>query len=181
MQDTAVSTADALAEDAEALSQYLTFALGEGTFALEICKVREIIQVCRMTSVPLMPSFVRGVINLRGAVVPVLDLRARFGEQPATIGKKSCIVIFDCSVGTESVDLGLLVDAVNEVVDLPPDSIEPPPHFGTSVRREFILGMGKLDQRFAIILDPRKAFDVSELESLCTTAQSHPAMSAAGA
>lgn len=181
MHQSAVSTADALADDVEALSQYLTFALGEGTFALEICKVREIIQICPMTSVPLMPSFVRGVINLRGAVVPVLDLRARFGEPPATIGKKSCIIIFDCAVGAESMDLGLLVDAVNEVLDIPADTIEPPPHFGTSVRREFIRGMGKLDQRFAIILEPSKAFDVGEIESLCTAAQAHPAMSVAGA
>src|SRR5512147_224491 len=82
---------------AEQAAQYLTFALGDEVFALDIRSVREIIQVCTMTSVPLMPDFVRGVINLRGAVVPVIDLHARFGRKPATIGKKTCIVIYDCS------------------------------------------------------------------------------------
>ncbi|MDY6948875.1 MAG: chemotaxis protein CheW [Pseudomonadota bacterium] len=174
MHQASESNADTSADDAEALSQYLTFQLGEGIFALEIRGVREIIQICPMTAVPLMPSFVRGVINLRGAVVPVIDLRARFGQPPAVLSKKSCIVIFNCSVGMESLDLGLLVDAVNEVLDIPADMIEPAPQFGTSVRRDFIRGMGKLDQRFAIILEPSKAFDVGDLESLCTATQAQP-------
>jgi purine-binding chemotaxis protein CheW len=175
MHHSDLAGSDPLDDDAETLSQYLTFALGEGTFALEIRKISEIIQVCPMTAVPLMPKFVRGVINLRGAVVPVLDLRARFGEPPATIGPKSCIVIFDCSFGTEASHLGLLVDAVNEVVNIPDEMVEPPPQFGASIRRDFIRGVGKLDRRFAIILEPAKAFDIGEIEGLCTAAQANAA------
>jgi purine-binding chemotaxis protein CheW len=156
---------------AEQQAQYLTFMLGSEIFALDIRSVREIIQYCPMNSVPLMPQFVRGVINLRGAVVPVIDLQARFGRPAATVGKKTCIVIFDCVRDGERSELGLLVDAVSEVLDIAQESIEPPPNFGTSVRRDFIRGMGKLDRRFVIILDPDKAFDVDEMAELCTTAQ----------
>jgi purine-binding chemotaxis protein CheW len=153
-------------------AQYLTFLLGEETFALDIRSVREIIQFCPMTSVPLMPHFVRGVINLRGAVVPVIDPQARFGRKAASVSKKTCIVIFDCLRDSERIELGLLVDAVSEVLDIAAESIEPPPNFGTSVRRDFIRGMGKLEKRFVIILEPDKAFDVDEMADLCTTAQS---------
>jgi purine-binding chemotaxis protein CheW len=154
-----------------ASAQYLTFMLGNEIFALDIRSVREIIQYCAMTTVPLMPEFVRGVINLRGAVVPVIDLQARFGRPSAAVGKKTCIVIFDCVRDSERIELGLLVDAVSEVLDIPPAAIEPPPNFGASVRRDFILGMGKLDSRFVIILEPSKAFDVDEMADLCTTEQ----------
>ena len=145
-------------------AQYLTFALGEEVFAMDIRTVREIIQVGPMTTVPLMPDFVRGVINLRGAVVPVIDLQAR-------LGKKSCIVIFDAVRSGERVELGLLVDAVSEVIDIPDHQIEPPPAFGSAVRRDFIRGMGKVAQRFVIILEPDRALDVEEMAQLCETAQ----------
>jgi purine-binding chemotaxis protein CheW len=128
-----------------------------------------------MTSVPLMPDFVRGVINLRGAVVPVIDLQARFGRQRAAVGKKTCIVIFDAvphaGRSGERVELGLLVDAVSEVIEIGADAIEPPPNFGTSVRRDFIRGIGKVAKRFVIILEPDKAFDVEEMATLCESAQ----------
>ena len=118
-----------------------------------------------------MPEFVRGVINLRGAVVPVIDLHARFGHAAAQIGKKTCIVIFDSVREGERVELGLLVDAVSEVIEIPADRIEPPPSFGSAVRRDFIRGMGKLTERFVIILDPDKAFDINEMAQLCEAAQ----------
>ena len=156
---------------ADASLQCLLFLLGEEAFALDIRSVREIIQQGHMTPVPLMPSFVRGVINLRGAVVPVIDLHARFGRPAATLGKKTCIVIFDSLRDGERVELGLLVDAVSEVVDIPAGEIEPPPNFGGSVRRDFIRGMGKLGQRFVVILDPDKAFDVGEMGALCEASQ----------
>jgi len=111
------------------------------------------------------------VINLRGAVVPVIDLHARFGRPSAAVGKKTCIVIFDCVRDNERIELGLLVDAVSEVLDIAADAIEPPPNFGTSVRRDFIRGMGKLDSRFVIILEPDKAFDVDEMADMCNAAQ----------
>jgi len=152
--------------------QYLTFLLGEEVFALDIRSVREIIQFCAMTTVPLMPAFVRGVINLRGAVVPVIDLQARFGRPAATVGKKTCIVIFDCQREGERVELGLMVDAVSEVLDIPAEAIEPPPNFGASVRRDFIRGMGKVDTHFVIILEPDRAFDVTEMAALCEATQS---------
>jgi len=151
-------------------AQYLTFLLGEEVFAMDIRTVREIIQCGPMTTVPLMPRFVRGVINLRGAVVPVIDLQARFGRPSAQLGKKTCIVIFDSVREGERVELGLLVDAVSEVIDIAPDAIEPPPNFGTAVRRDFIRGMGKVASRFVIILEPDKAFDVDEMAQLCESA-----------
>ena len=151
-------------------AQYLTFTLGEEVFAMDIRTVREIIQVGPMTTVPLMPNFVRGVINLRGAVVPVIDLHARFGRATAKLGKKTCIVIFDAMRDGERVELGLMVDAVSEVIDIPADAIEPPPNFGTAVRRDFIRGMGKVAQRFVVILDPDKAFDIDEMAGLCASA-----------
>jgi purine-binding chemotaxis protein CheW len=156
----------------EAGGQFLSFTLGEEVFGLDIRSVREIIQVGPMTPVPLMPAFVRGVINLRGAVVPVIDLHARFGRPAARLGKKSCIVIFDAQ-GTagERVELGLLVDAVSEVIDLAPGSIEPAPGFGAAVRRDFIRGMGKVGQRFVILLEPDRAFDVDDMARLCEDAQ----------
>jgi len=164
-----VSAVNAPAVDAPA--QFLTFTLGEEVFAMDIRTVREIIQVGPMTTVPLMPGFVRGVINLRGAVVPVIDLQSRFGRPRATVGKKTCIVIFDAIRDGERVELGLLVDAVSEVIDITPEQIEPPPNFGSAVRRDFIQGMGKVGTRFVIILEPDKAFDVGEMAQLCEAAQ----------
>ena len=154
-----------------ASAQYLTFLLGEEVFAMDIRTVREIIQVGPMTTVPLMPGFVRGVINLRGAVVPVIDLQARFGRSVAQVGKRSCIVIFDTVRDAERVELGLLVDAVSEVIEIAADSIEPPPNFGAAVRRDFISGMGKLGNKFVIILDPDRAFDLDEMTALCESEQ----------
>ena len=138
---------------------------------MDIRTVREIIQYGPMTTVPLMPDFVRGVINLRGAVVPVIDLQARFGRPAAKVGKKTCIVIFDAMREGERVELGLMVDAVSEVIEIAPAQIEPPPNFGTSVRRDFIRGMGKVASRFVIILEPDKAFDVDDMARLCESEQ----------
>ena len=159
------------ADNAPDAAQYLTFLLGDDVFAMDIRTVREIIQVGALTSVPLMPGFVRGVINLRGAVVPVIDLQVRFGRAAATLSKKSCIVIFDAQRDGERVELGLLVDSVSAVVDIPAAQIEPPPNFGTAVRRDFIRGVGKLDQRFVLLLEPDKALDVEDMARLCEAGQ----------
>jgi len=152
-------------------AQYLTFWLGSEVFGMDIRTVREIIPCGSMTSVPLMPAFVRGVINLRGAVVPVVDLHARFGRAPARLCKKSCIVIFDALRSGERVELGLLVDAVSEVIKIAPGEIEPPPDFGSAVRRDFIRGIGKVGVRFVILLEPDRALDVQEMAELCEHAQ----------
>jgi purine-binding chemotaxis protein CheW len=149
----------------------LTFLLGDALFATDIQVVREIIQHGAMTSVPLMPHFVRGVINLRGAVVPVIDLQARFGRSPAQIGRKSCIVVCDVVREGERIELGLLVDAVSAVVQIDGNAIEPPPAFGAVVRRDFIRGMCELRKRFVVILEPERTFDIDEMARLCEAAQ----------
>jgi purine-binding chemotaxis protein CheW len=146
--------------------QYLTFTLGEEVFAMDIRSVREIIQHAAMTVVPLMPNFVRGVINLRGAVVPVIDLQSRFGRATTVVGKKTCIVIFDASSEGEKMELGVMVDSVSEVIDILPAQIEPPPHFGTSIQRDFIRGMGKVDGEFIVILEPARALNVDDMALL---------------
>ena len=148
--------------------QYLTFTLGDEVCAIGIRSVREIIQYAPLTTVPLMPDFVRGVINLRGAVVPVIDLQSRFGRAQSQVGKKTCIVIFDAVTDGESNPIGLWVDAVTAVIDIAPDAMEPPPQFGASLRRDFIQGIGKVEGRFVIVLDPRRAFDIDDMGALCT-------------
>lgn len=155
----------------EPASQVLTFWLGNEVFGIDIRAVREIIQCGPMATVPLMPTFVRGVINLRGSVVPVVDLHARFGRPPAVLGKKSCIVIFDAQREGERVELGLLVDAVSAVMRMAADDIEAAPDFGNTVRREFIRGIGKTGSRFVILLDPDRALDVQDMATLCERSQ----------
>jgi purine-binding chemotaxis protein CheW len=146
--------------------QYLTFSLGDEVFAMDIRTVREIIQHAAMTVVPLMPNFVRGVINLRGAVVPVIDLQSRFGRATTVVGKKTCIVIFDASSEGEKLELGLMVDSVSEVIEIDPAQIEPPPQFGTSIQRDFIRGMGKVDGEFIVILEPERALNIDDMALL---------------
>ena len=143
--------------------QYLTFMLGDEVFAMDISTVREIIQHATMTVVPLMPNFVRGVINLRGSVVPVIDLQSRFGRSLAVAGKKTCVIIFDASRDGEKMELGLMVDAVSEVIDIPAADIEPPPQFGASIQREFIRGMGKVGGAFIVILEPEQALNIDDM------------------
>jgi purine-binding chemotaxis protein CheW len=146
--------------------QYLTFSLGDEAFAIDIRTVREIIQHASMTVVPLMPAFVKGVINLRGAVVPVIDLQSRFGRDTASVGKKTCIVIFDASAQGEKQELGLMVDAVREVIDIPDTKIEPTPNFGTTIAREFIRGMGRVGKDFIPILDMEKAVSIEDMAAI---------------
>ena len=151
--------------------QYLTFTLGDEVFAMDIRTVREIIQHGAMTAVPLMPNFVRGVINLRGAVVPVIDLQARFGRPQARVGKKTCIVIFDASREGEKMELGLMVDAVSEVIEIPQALIEAPPQFGTTIQRDFIRGLGKVAGQFIVILEPERALDIDEMALIAEQTQ----------
>jgi purine-binding chemotaxis protein CheW len=150
--------------------QYLTFALGDEVFAMDIRTVREIIQHASMTVVPMMPAFVRGVINLRGAVVPVIDLQSRFGRGTAVVGKKTCTVVFDASRDGEKMELGLMVDSVSEVIEIAPSKIETPPQFGTSIQRDFVRGLGKVNGGFIVILDPERALNVDDMAALAEKA-----------
>lgn len=150
-------------------AQYLTFMLGGEVFALGILAVKEIIEYRGVTEVPMMPPCVRGVINLRGAVVPVLDLQARFGKPSSAIGKRTCVVIVEVEGATERHVVGVMVDAVNEVLDIPPSDIEPPPAFGARIRSEFIQGMGKVKGRFVILLDAAHVLSLDEISMLAQT------------
>lgn len=146
--------------------QYLTFGLGPEMFAIRILSIREIIEYGGLTSVPMMPAFVRGVINLRGSVVPVIDLSARFGRGESEVLRRSCIVIAEVERDGERQELGVMVDSVSEVLEIPPRDIEPAPAFGARLRPEFIRGIGKVDGRFVIILDIGKVLDVEEMAAL---------------
>jgi purine-binding chemotaxis protein CheW len=146
--------------------QYLTFVLGAETFAIGIMAIKEIIEYASLTEVPMMPAYVRGVINLRGAVVPVLDLPVRFGKGASAVTKRTCIVIIEVMLGSERHTLGLVVDAVNTVLDIPSSDIEPPPAFGASIRTEFIRGMVKVNSKFVILLDVDHALAADELQAL---------------
>ena len=147
-------------------AQYLTFRLGDEVFALEITQVREVLDYTAITRVPRMPAFMRGVINLRGSVVPVVDLRLKFGMSATERTLNTCIIIAEVSVGGERTLLGALADSVQEVIDLDPAQIEPPPRLGASVNVEFIRGMGKRDEAFVIILDVDRVFSTDELSLL---------------
>ncbi|MBQ1765577.1 MAG: chemotaxis protein CheW, partial [Aquincola sp.] len=143
--------------------QYLTFMLGGETFALGILAIKEIIEYRGLTEVPMMPSSIRGVINLRGAVVPVMDLQARFGRPSSDITKRTCIVIIEVESEGERHVLGAVVDAVNEVLEIPAADIEPPPSFGTRIRSDFIQGMGKVRGKFVILLAAEQVLSVEEI------------------
>lgn len=143
--------------------QYLTFRLGEEVFALGVSNVREILEFTTVTRVPKTPEFMRGVINLRGSVVPVLDMRLKFGLTKAEKTVDTCIIVVEVSFEGENTIIGALVDSVQEVFDLEPDQIEPAPKIGTQLRTEFIKGMGKRDDHFIILLDIDKVFSSEEL------------------
>ncbi|CAH1745417.1 Positive regulator of CheA protein activity (CheW) [Thauera humireducens] len=146
--------------------QYLTFSLGGEVFALGILNVKEIIEFGNVTEIPMMPAFIRGVINLRGAVVPVIDLSARFGGPASTVSRRTCIVIVEMGNGEERQDLGVIVDAVNEVLEIPRTDIEPPPSFGAKIRADFIQGMGKVEGTFVIILNVGRVLSTEEIAML---------------
>ncbi len=154
------------------LQQYLTFMLGGEVFAIGILAIKEIIEYGQLTEVPRMPASIRGVINLRGAVVPVIDLSARFGKQATMVGKRTCIVIIevrsDLEDGETTQVVGVMVDAVNEVLDIPGDEIEPAPNFGAKIRADFIRGMGKVEGRFVIILNADRVLSVDEMAELAS-------------
>lgn len=146
--------------------QFLTFSLDGELFAIAIVRIKEIIEYGTLTTVPMMPPFIRGVINLRGSVVPVVDLQARFGRPASKVSRRSCVVILELDTEEERQQIGVLVDSVSEVLELPESEIEPPPAFGAAVRPDFIEGMGKIGGRFVILLDLSRVLSSGELAAV---------------
>ncbi len=142
---------------------YLTFILGTESFGVDVRNVREVLDFTTITRVPRMPEFMRGVINLRGSVVPVIDMRLKFGMEKAEDTVDTCVIVMEISLDGETTVVGALSDAVKEVFDLEAGQIEPPPRIGTSLNTEFIRGMGKHDEEFIIILDIDRVFSAEEL------------------
>ncbi len=146
--------------------QYLTFKLGNEIFATDVAKVREVLDLTTITSIPRTPPFMRGVINLRGSVVPVVDLRLCLDMDRTESTRNTCIVVVEVLLDGESTVIGALADSVEEVIDLEPDQIQPAPRIGTRIRTEFIKGMGKRDAQFIMILDIDKVFSAEELAAV---------------
>jgi purine-binding chemotaxis protein CheW len=146
--------------------QYLIFKAGGDKFAVGIASIREIIEYREVTSVPMMPAYLRGVLNLRGRVVPVIDLLVRFGRAGTVVSRRTCIVILEVEHSDEQLYLGILVDTVMAVLEIADADIEPPPSFGARLRSDFISGMGKIDDQFVVILDINQVLSVEELSSL---------------
>jgi len=154
-----------MAEELEA-TQYLTFTLGEEVFAVDVARVREILEMPTITKVPQVPDFMRGVINLRGCVVPVIDLRLKFGMEGTAQTVNTCIIVVEVEMDGESIVLGALADSVQEVIEMEPSQIEAAPHIGTHLKTEFLKGMGKHNERFVMILDIDKVFSGAELAAV---------------
>jgi purine-binding chemotaxis protein CheW len=161
-------------------AQYLTFHLGEEEYGVGILQAKEIIEYDAVTRVPNAPPFVRGVINLRGSVVPVVDLAVKFGGTPGPVTRRTCIVIVEVPGDGPDVDgqvVGIVADGVRQVMELPPEEIEPAPAFGTTVGAEYLLGLGKAGKRFVLLLNVDRLLSEAEL----TATRAVAATDAAGA
>lgn len=144
--------------------QYLTFRLGSESYSIDVHQVREVLDDTEVTRVPQTPDFMLGVINLRGSVVPVVDLRQRFGMAAAELTRDSCVIVMEIAIEGEKAVVGALVDAVEEVLDIHADAIEPPPRLGSRVNIEFLRGMGKRGEGFVMILDIDRIFSAEEVD-----------------
>jgi len=159
------SAATAVADIASAVAgKYLTFELGGEIYGLEILKVQEIIGIMAITRVPRTPDFVRGVINLRGKVIPVVDLRLKFGLEKKEDTERTCIIVVQVGHSDSLITMGLIVDEVSEVLDIQAEQIEPPPDLGASIETDFILGMGKVEEMVVMLLDVDKALSDREID-----------------
>jgi purine-binding chemotaxis protein CheW len=145
-------------------AQYLGFYIAGEEYAIGILRVREILEYDTLTRVPTTPPSIRGVINLRGSVVPVVDLAVKFGLPESVVSKRTCIVVVEVDLDGERAVMGLLADAVSQVIDLPASDVEPPPPFGTRVRVDCLIGMGRAGRKFVLLLDIDKLLSLDELE-----------------
>jgi purine-binding chemotaxis protein CheW len=158
--------------------QYLTFKLGNEVFATDVAKVREVLDLTTITEIPRTPDFMAGVINLRGSVVPVVDLRLCFGMSKTENTRNTCIVVVEVLLDNETIVIGALADSVEEVVDLEPDQIQPPPRMGTQIRTDFIKGMGRRETQFIMILDIDRVFSVDDLAAVRVQESNKPSVEA---
>ena len=154
-----------MAEELEA-TQYLTFVLDREVFAVDVARVREILEMPDITKVPQVPEFMRGVINLRGCVVPVIDLHLKFSMEKSAQTVNTCIIVVEVQMDGENIVLGALADSVQEVIEMEPSHIEAAPHIGTHLKTDFLKGMGKHNERFVMILDIDKVFSGAELAAV---------------
>jgi purine-binding chemotaxis protein CheW len=150
-------------EDVKA-PQYLSFKIAGTDYGLPILAVKEILQFEEATRIPGTPPSIRGVINVRGQVVPVVDLAVKFGADETVASKRTCILVVEAGLGTERLTIGVLADAVNEVLDLPVSEVEDPPTFGANVRIDYVIGMGKVGKQFVLLLDADRVLTASEAE-----------------
>lgn len=153
-------------DEPDHIEQYLTFALSGEIFAIGILVIKEIMEYANITAVPMTPAYVRGVINLRGSAVPVLDLSVRFGKRASDVTKRTCIVIIELGSGQARQDIGIVVDAVHAVLEIEPSEIEPAPRFGLQVQSDLVRGMGKVDGKFVILLDVNQLLRPEEAAAL---------------
>ncbi len=150
-------------EELEQINSYLTFKLGEEEFAAHVSRVLSIMEMVKITKVPKSPDYMQGVINLRGQVLPVVDTRIKFGMTPTEFTANTCIVVMEVNVNGEEVQVGTLVDSVQEVLEITEDQIQPPPSIGSKYKSEFISGMAKVEEKFIMILDMDKVFSAEEM------------------
>lgn len=156
----------------ESVGQYLTFLVAGENFAINILDVKEIIEIANVTHVPLTPDYIHGVINLRGNVVPVIDLSARLKHRSAEVGKRSCIVLVEVNTAETSQLIGMLVDEVREILEIPPNNIQPAPDFGADIRTDFIQAMARVGEIFIILLAINRVLSLDELSQLSSLAAS---------
>ncbi len=150
------------------VAQFLTFQAADETFAIEILDVKEIIEIESITRVPMMPAFIAGIINLRGRVVPVVDLSKRLGRHSSEVTKKSCIVLVEIDHEDDSQTIGMMVDEVNEILEIDESHTQPAPDFGTDLRTDFIRAMGRVDEKFMILLDVNHVLSIEDMNALST-------------
>ncbi len=158
-------------EIASGQQQYLTFHLANEEYAISILRIKEIIEYDQITKVPRMPGWVRGVINLRGSVVPVIDIAVKFGMEETKVSPLCCVIIVELEIDGEPIVMGVMAESVSQVVDLSPEDIQVPPAFGTRLRADFLLGMGRVEKKFALILDIDRILSTEELLAAAVTAE----------
>ena len=156
-------------EELAQIKSFLTFKLGEEEFAAHVSKVLSIMEMTRITKVPRSPEYMQGVINLRGQVLPVVDTRIKFGMSPTEFTKNTCIIVMEVKMDDDQVNVGALVDSVQEVLEIDNDQIQPPPSIGSKYQSEFIHGMAKVDEQFIMILDMDQVFSAQELADVQST------------